>query len=119
MATHLTLEERDRIAYLKSRGFTQAAIAKALGRSPSVISRELRRNRADDGTYYGGVAQRRAAQRRAERSLVRKMDRPQIRSAVQRGLHHDWSPDQMLPWLAVEVIDYTTSGEAACSLLVL
>ena len=95
MATHLTLEERDRIAYLKSRGFTQAAIAKALGRSPSVISRELRRNRADDGTYYGGVAQRRAAQRRAERSLVRKMDRPQIRSAVQRGLHHDWSPDQI------------------------
>ena len=57
MAKHLTLEERDRIAHLNSRGFAQAAIAKALGRSPSVISRELRRNRAEDGTYYGGVAQ--------------------------------------------------------------
>ncbi len=42
MAKHLTLEERDRIADLKSRGFAQAAIAKALGRSPSVISREVR-----------------------------------------------------------------------------
>ena len=49
MATHLTLEERDRIAHLKSRGFTQAAIAKALGRSPSVITREVRRNHAEDG----------------------------------------------------------------------
>ena len=29
---------------------------------------------ADDGTYYGGVAQRRTAQRRAERPLVRKMN---------------------------------------------
>ncbi|MEJ7590408.1 MAG: helix-turn-helix domain-containing protein [Planctomycetaceae bacterium] len=38
MAKHLTLEERDRIADLKSRGFAQAAIAKALGRNPSVIS---------------------------------------------------------------------------------
>lgn len=36
-------------AHLDSRGFAQAAIAKALGRSPSVISRELRRNRAEDG----------------------------------------------------------------------
>jgi IS30 family transposase len=95
MAKHLTLEERDRIAHLKSRGFTQAAIAKALGRSPSVISREVRRNHTEDGMYYGGVAQRRTAQRRAERPLDRKMDRPQIRSAVQRGLHHDWSPDQI------------------------
>ena len=95
MAKHLTLEERDRIAHLKSRGFTQAAIAKALGRGPSVISRELQRNLADDGTYYGGVAQRRTAQRRSNRPLVRKMDHQQIRSAVQRGLHHDWSPDQI------------------------
>jgi IS30 family transposase len=95
MAKHLTLEERDRIAHLKSRGFSQATIAKAIERSPSVISRELRRNRAADGTYYGGVAQLHAAQRRAERPLERRMDRPEIRSAVQRGLHHDWSPDQI------------------------
>lgn len=54
MASHLTLEERDRIAHLKSRGFLQAAIAIDLGRSPSVISRNLKRTRAEDGMYYGG-----------------------------------------------------------------
>ncbi len=31
MAKHLTLEERDRIAHLRSRGVAQAALAKALG----------------------------------------------------------------------------------------
>lgn len=95
MAKHLTLEERDRIAHLNLRGFAQAAIAKALGRSPSSISRELRRNGDEAGIYYSGMAQRRAVQRRAERPLERKMDSPEIRSAVQRGLHQDWSPDQI------------------------
>jgi IS30 family transposase len=95
MAKHLSFEERDRIAHLRARGFTQAAIATSLARSPSVVSRELKRNRADDGTYYGGAAQRQAALRRAERPLQRKMDRPKIRSAVQDGLLNDWSPDQI------------------------
>lgn len=39
--------------------------------------------------YYGGMAQRRAFTRRALRPLERKMDRPGIRDAVQRGLHQD------------------------------
>ncbi len=41
------------------------------------------------------MAQRRGAQRRAERPLVRTMDRHELRSTGQRGLNHDWSPDQM------------------------
>ncbi len=44
MATHLTLEEHDRIADLKSLGFALTTIAKALGCSPTVIARELRGN---------------------------------------------------------------------------
>ncbi len=95
MARHLTLEERDRIAHLRLRGFTQAAIAQMLNRHPSVISRELQRNNSDDGQYDAASAHRQSAQRRKERPLERKMDRPQIRSAVQRGLHNDWSPDQI------------------------
>ena len=56
MAKYFTLEERDRIAHLKSRRFTQAVIAKALRRNPPFISSELRGNRADEGTYYGSAA---------------------------------------------------------------
>ena len=74
MAKHLTLEERDRIAHLKSRGFTQAAIAKALGRSPSVISREVRRNGTEDGMYYGGVAHPRLEGKAARPQTILALD---------------------------------------------
>ncbi|MDI6789653.1 MAG: helix-turn-helix domain-containing protein [Thermodesulfobacteriota bacterium] len=41
---HISLEERDRIAEMKSLGQTVTEIAEALGRSKSTLSRELRRN---------------------------------------------------------------------------
>ena len=47
MAHHLTLEERDRIAQLQHQGADQKEIARAVGRCPATISRELRRNRTD------------------------------------------------------------------------
>ena len=94
MARHLTLEERDRIAQLKHRGASQKEIARALRRSPSTISRELRRNRTGN-EYLAGQAHRQAASRRRERPLVRKMDYPTIKDAVCRGLAQYWSPEQI------------------------
>jgi IS30 family transposase len=95
MAAQLTLDERDRIAELTVRGFTQAAVAKIINRSRSTISRELRRNGIEPGVYRAAAAHWRAKQRRRERPLIRRMNRPQISGAVQRGLHHDWSPEQI------------------------
>jgi len=63
MPHHLTVKERDRIAQLRHQGADQREIAKALGRSPSTISRELRRN-GTEGKCYAAQAQRRAEQRR-------------------------------------------------------
>ena len=40
----LTSEERYALSTLRKQGFTQGAMARALGRHPSTISRELRRN---------------------------------------------------------------------------
>ncbi len=45
----LTQEERYQISVLKGLGQTQRQIAQALGRSPSTISGELRRNQEVDG----------------------------------------------------------------------
>ncbi len=94
MPGHLTLEERDSIAQLHHQQADQKEIAKALGRSPATISRELRRNRSGE-EYYAAQAQREAERRRRERPLVRKMERPEINQAVRKGLAEEWAPEQI------------------------
>jgi transposase, IS30 family len=62
----LSEDERVRIADLLGAGFGVGTIAAPLGRSPSTISRELRRNRdSGSGQYRPFAAQRLAAGRRA------------------------------------------------------
>lgn len=94
MPSHLTVEERDSIAQLRHQGADQKEIARAVGRCPSTISRELRRN-CTAGQYYAAQAQRESERRRRERPLVRKMDDPQINEAVRSGLAHEWAPEQI------------------------
>lgn len=49
--THLTEGERNQISALRRNEFSISAIAKTLNRSPSTISRELRRNRGGAGVW--------------------------------------------------------------------
>ena len=66
---YLTLEEREDLALLLARGLGVRAMARQLGRAPSTISRELRRNAA---TRSGGLEYRATtAQWHAERSARR------------------------------------------------
>jgi transposase, IS30 family len=46
---HLTEEERYQIDDLRREGFNQEEIANKIGRSPSRLSRELRRNHGERG----------------------------------------------------------------------
>ena len=94
MASHLTADERDRIAQFRHQGFDQKEIAIRLGRCPSTISRELRRNGVGEH-YYAAHAQRESEQRRRARPLVRKMDDAQINQQVREGLAQEWSPEQI------------------------
>ena len=57
---YLSFGEREEIAVLRAEGLGVRAIARRLGRSPSTISRELRRNAATRGgklEYRASVAQ--------------------------------------------------------------
>ena len=110
MANHLTLEERDRIVQLQCRGADQKEIARAMGRSPSTISRELRRNRTG-GEYLAAQAQRAAEQRREERPLLRKMDVPEINEAVRSGLAQEWSPDQIAGRMRQQASEHCISAQ--------
>jgi len=95
MANQLTTEERDHIAQLRSRGFDQKEIAEAIGRAPSTICRELKRNRTGK-EYYAALAQRESERRRRERPIVRKMEQENINEIVRHGLAHDWAPEQIV-----------------------
>ena len=94
MAKHLTMEERQQIAKLHSQLQSQAAIARALGRHRSTICRELGRNR-ERFAYCPYLAQQMAQERRRQRPLVSKMERPEIRDRVEEGLKQYHSPDQI------------------------
>ena len=93
MALHLTLEEREVIAQMRSRGRKTTEIARRLGRADSTISRELRRNRSRNG-YWAMAAQKKVNIRRRW-PRVGKLQRPEVRHYVQQKLRRRWSPDQI------------------------
>lgn len=110
MASHLTVEERDRIAQLRHQGADQQEIAQALGRSPATISRELRRNRTGS-EYYAAQAQGVAERRRRERPLLRKMDDPEINETVRTGLAHEWAPEQIAGRMQQQAAEQRVSAQ--------
>ena len=95
---YLSVDERIKIADLKTAGESIRSIARQLERCPSTISRELRRNGAR-GRYRPHVAQRRAEQRRS-RPKEFKLDHPVLREIVQSKLCSKWSPEQVRLHLA-------------------
>ena len=98
MASHLSMEERKRISDLWRNGYSRSQIAQALARDKSTISREIKRNR--HGCLYCPVlATQKALDRRRQRKLVRKMDRPEIADPVRSRLEEFHSPDEIAGWM--------------------
>lgn len=86
---YLSFEEREEIAMLKAQGVGVREIARRLGRDPSTISRELRRNAATRGgklDYRASVAQWKAEMmaRRPKTAKLAANDR--LREYVQERL---------------------------------
>lgn len=74
-ARYLSFVEREEIAMLNVQGHGVREIARRLGRSPSTISRELRRNAATRGGYveYRATTAQWHAKRRARRPKTAKL----------------------------------------------
>jgi IS30 family transposase len=95
-------EERIEIADLRHAGWSIRQIAQRLGRAPSTVSRELRRNAAGDGGYRPFDAHRRATVRRA-RNHRRRIDIiGELRQVVAELLDQRWSPQQISRHLRVK-----------------
>jgi transposase, IS30 family len=95
-ARFLSEDERVRIADLHRLGWSTRAIAGKLGRDPSTISRELRRN-ADPatGAYRPFSAHRRALGRRPRPRPAKLAVDVELRTMVQQLLDRRWSPEQI------------------------
>lgn len=92
---HLTIQEREIMARRRAEGLSQAAMARQLGRHPSTISRELRRNVGGDGGYWPSLAQARAGRRRRQSKTPWKLQQTALGRHVQEQLQQYWSPEQI------------------------
>ena len=86
---YLSFREREEIAVLKAKGAGVRQIADAVGRDPSTISRELRRNAATRGgkpEYRASVAQWKAELAAKRPKAARMVENPALREYVQERL---------------------------------
>ena len=86
---YLTFEEREEIAILRAQDKGVREIARAIGRDPGTISRELRRNaatRSGKQEYRATVAQWKAQQAAKRPKTAKLVENPRLREYVQDRL---------------------------------
>ena len=94
----LSLAEREEISRGISSKLSLRAIARQLGRAPSTISREVRRNGGQED--YRATSSDQAAWERALRPKTCKLAcHPFLTHAVSAKLRRKWSPEQIAGWL--------------------
>lgn len=93
---HLSLEERIiiKVGFLGDKPIRQ--IAKQLGREPSTVSREIRKNLPPERRIYGPLrAHQRALGKRRQRGRKDRLKSDLVREYVVRKLKKRWSPEQV------------------------
>ncbi len=105
--TSLNQVERETISRGLSAGTSIRALARALDRAPSTISREITRNGGPD--RYRAVEADAEAWQRAKRPKVPLLARePRLRTVVAAKLRAHWSPAQISGWLVTAFAEEAT-----------
>ena len=92
---HFTPLERMKLETLLRVGYTQAAIAKEMGFSPSAISREIKRNATVRGYYLAVGAQYKYLDRRKHCRPSKRLENKELRERVRECLNEEWSPEEI------------------------
>ena len=107
---HFTMAERETSMVMLGQGREIREIARALGRSPSSVSRELRRNRNKDGSYSASTACRRYHCRRKNCGRKPKLTTDsKLLQYVDERLRLCWSPDEIAGRMKLENQDFSLS----------
>jgi len=94
----LTLAEREEISRAVVAGHSMRSIAAQLGRAPSTISREIKRNGGQEG--YRASRADQAAWDRGRRPKAGKLAANRVLARLVAGkLRLQWSPEQVAGWL--------------------
>ena len=94
----LTLLEREEISRGVAAHQSARSMARLLGRSPSTVSRELKRNGGYDG-YRAAPADEQAWVRTHRPKRCKLAINPWLRQAVASKLRLNWAPEQIAGWL--------------------
>jgi len=94
----LALSEREEISRAVVAGHSIRSIAASLGRAPSTISRELRRN-GGAGGYRASRADQAAWDRACRPKVCKLVQNRALAQLVAGKLCREWSPEQIAGWL--------------------
>jgi IS30 family transposase len=94
----LTLTEREEISRGVAGGSSIRAMAAALGRAPSTVSREIRRNGGSD-RYRANRADQAAWDRACRPKVCKLAQNRALAALVTSKLRLEWSPEQIAGWL--------------------
>jgi len=101
---HFSVEEREKIQEMLWQKFSIRTIAAALGRSPSSISREIKRNLPlRRRVYTPRLAHERALIKRRSRGRTDRLKSQPIRDYVVTHLKKRWSPEQIAGTIRSEI----------------
>jgi IS30 family transposase len=92
----LTFSEREEIGLARAGGESMRSIARRLGRSPSTVSRELRRNADGAGGYRATHAHARAYVRASRPKPAKLVVNGRLRRHVEEDLLRRYSPEQIV-----------------------
>ena len=101
----LSFAEREQLGLARVSGLSMRAIAAQLGRSPSTISRELRRNREPAGGYLASSAHAMAYHRASRPKPAKLTINLALRTVVERDMERRYSPEQIAGRLRIEFPD--------------
>jgi len=94
----MSLTEREEISRGLAAEQSCRSLARALGRAPSTVSREIRRNGGRD-RYRAALADEAAFSRTRRPKRCKLAKNGPLRGTVARKLKEDWSPQQIAGWL--------------------